>query len=142
MGIDRSGLRLWVAVGAAALGLACGAENQGAAPAPKSPPTPSKPKASPPPAAQATPEPSDPAALAARGRSIYMSNCIACHNMNPAQDGALGPAVTGSSEALLYARVIDGSYPEGYEPKRTTAVMVALPHLKNEIPALAAYLNQ
>jgi mono/diheme cytochrome c family protein len=140
MGIDRVDLFTWVAVVAAALTFACGGENEGAAPAPQ--PTAKAPTPSPATSPSAAQPPADPAALADRGRSIYMSNCTACHNMTPSQDGALGPAVTGSSEALLYARVVDGTYPEGYEPKRATAVMVALPHLKNEIPALAAYLNQ
>jgi mono/diheme cytochrome c family protein len=80
--------------------------------------------------------------LAERGRSLYMSNCIACHNPNPSQDGALGPPVTGASYELLEARVIRGIYPPGYTPKRTTKVMIPLPHLENEIDALTAYLSQ
>jgi len=128
---------------ATALLVACGGEEQQASPVAK--PAPSKPAASAPTPAPTPPPPSpplDPAQLAERGRSIYMSNCIACHNVDPSADGALGPAVTGSSEALIYARVVDGTYPEGYTPKRDTRVMIALPHLKPEIPALAAYLDK
>lgn len=80
--------------------------------------------------------------LVERGRSLYMSNCIACHNPNPSQEGALGPPVTGASYELLEARVIRGIYPPGYTPKRTTKVMISLPHLENEIDALTAYLSQ
>jgi mono/diheme cytochrome c family protein len=43
---------------------------------------------------------------AERGRQVYQAQCIACHNTNPAQPGALGPQVKGSSEALLRAKVL------------------------------------
>jgi mono/diheme cytochrome c family protein len=79
--------------------------------------------------------------LIAAGRSVYNANCIACHAMDPTKDGALGPAVAGSSLELLEARVVHGGYPEGYEPKRPSRVMVALPHLEPRLPELAAYLQ-
>ena len=75
------------------------------------------------------------------GRSAYNANCIACHSMDPAQDGALGPAVAGASYELLEARVLRGGYPEGYTPKRDTLVMVALPHLEPRLDELRAYLG-
>ena len=82
-----------------------------------------------------------PEELVAAGRSTYMANCIACHAMDPTIDGALGPAVAGSSIELLEARIVHGGYPEGYEPKRPSRVMVPLPHLEPRIPELAAYLQ-
>ncbi|MCR9095276.1 MAG: cytochrome c [bacterium] len=82
-----------------------------------------------------------PEELVAAGRSTYMANCIACHAMDPTIDGALGPAVAGSSVELLEARIVQGGYPEGYEPKRPSRVMVPLPHLEPRIPELAAYLQ-
>jgi mono/diheme cytochrome c family protein len=93
-------------------------------------------------AAKPSPDHDNPAALASRGKTIYMSNCIACHNADPSQDGALGPAVSGSSVELLEARVVHGTYPDGYTPKRDSRAMVALPYLEPEIGALAAYLAQ
>ena len=78
---------------------------------------------------------------AERGRLIYQSQCIACHNMDPAQPGAIGPAVKGSSEELLRAKVLSGAYPPGYKPKRPTQVMQPIPQLANDIPNLAAYLR-
>jgi len=81
------------------------------------------------------------AELVDKGRQVYQSNCTACHNMNPAKKGSLGPAVSGSSEALLEARVVHGNYPPGYTPKADTHLMVALPYLKKDIKALAAYLE-
>jgi len=82
-----------------------------------------------------------PEELVAAGRSTYMANCIACHAMDPKIDGALGPAVAGSSLELLEARIMRGEYPEGYTPKRPSRVMVPLPHLEPRLPELAAYLQ-
>ena len=82
-----------------------------------------------------------PEELVAAGRSVYNANCIVCHAMDPRQDGALGPAVAGSSPELIEARVMRAEYPEGYTPKRATRVMVPMPHLKDRLPELAAYLG-
>jgi mono/diheme cytochrome c family protein len=79
--------------------------------------------------------------LASRGRSVYNANCVACHNPNPAESGAIAPAIQGSSETLLEAKVLHNTYPPGYTPKRDTNAMIALPHLAKQIPALAAYLK-
>lgn len=79
--------------------------------------------------------------LAKKGKSIYLSNCIACHHIDPAKDGSLGPAVIDSSEELLTARIMKATYPPGYKPKRTTTAMPELPHLEPDIKALHAYLN-
>jgi mono/diheme cytochrome c family protein len=80
--------------------------------------------------------------LVARGRSVYMTNCIMCHHTDPARDGNVGPALAGSSLELLQFRVLQIQYPPGYKPKRPTRLMPALPHLENDIPALHAFLNQ
>jgi len=75
-----------------------------------------------------------------RGASVYRSACIACHNPDPSLDGTLGPAVAGSPRALVEARVLRAAYPDGYTPKRETAVMPKMPWLEPEIDALTAYL--
>lgn len=77
-----------------------------------------------------------------RGRATYIANCVACHNNDPSKEGPIGPAIQGSSRELLEARVLSTSYPEGYKPKRPTKVMPQFPFLKNEIPYLAAYLQE
>ncbi len=51
-------------------------------------------------------------------------------------------SLAGSSGKLLFKKVIENGYPDGYSPKRTTKVMAPLPHLKGEIDALEAYLAQ
>jgi mono/diheme cytochrome c family protein len=78
---------------------------------------------------------------AGRGKQVYLTECIACHNIDPAKDGPLGPAVKGSSQELLEARVLRGTYPPGYTPKRSTALMPAQPKLAPKIPDLAALLR-
>jgi mono/diheme cytochrome c family protein len=77
-----------------------------------------------------------------RGRAVYMTTCINCHNPDPKKDGSVGPAVWGASWALLRARVVKGEYPPGYVPKRKTRLMTPLPHLEKDILALHAFLNQ
>lgn len=76
-----------------------------------------------------------------RGRAVYNTNCTACHNSDPAKDGSLGPALKGSSRALLEYRVPARAYPPGYKPKRNTGLMPAFPSLKSEVPYLADYLR-
>lgn len=83
-----------------------------------------------------------PPSLEDQGRNLYATHCTACHGANPKIDGTLGPAIFGSSLELLNSRILKGDYPSGYEPKRKTKQMVALPFLKDQIPALHAYLNK
>jgi mono/diheme cytochrome c family protein len=76
-----------------------------------------------------------------RGRAVYMSNCAACHNYDPARNGPIGPAIKGSPQVLIEARVLRAAYPPGYTPKRNTAVMPAQPYLESSIPDLVAFLR-
>lgn len=79
--------------------------------------------------------------LESRGKAIYFTNCIVCHNPDPRLDGSMGPAITGSSFELLNARVLTRGYPEGYKPKRTSEIMPDFPGLKDDIPAIHAFLQ-
>jgi len=78
---------------------------------------------------------------AERGRQVYVSQCTACHAFDPLQPGPVGPEIKGSSRELLEAKVVRGSYPPGYRPKRATAVMPPQPQLARDIDTLAAYLK-
>ena len=80
-------------------------------------------------------------ALEARGKGVYLSNCIACHNPNPSIDGSIGPAIAGSSLDLITHRVLTRDYPPGYKPKRSSEVMPDFPQLKDDVPGLHAYLS-
>ena len=79
--------------------------------------------------------------LLERGKAVYNANCTACHNSNPKLPGSIGPDVYGSSKELLTARIVHGKYPDGYQPKRASGAMPALPHLSADIDALTKYLN-
>lgn len=87
-------------------------------------------------------QPKERSELAATGERIYQNVCIACHNADPNQDGALGPAIAGSSRELIEARVLHGTYPEGYTPKRSSAQMPRFEYLADHIDALTAYLDE
>ncbi len=78
---------------------------------------------------------------AKRGRAVFLANCVACHNNDPSRDGPIGPAIRGSSQELLTARVLSSKYPPNYRPKRSTNIMPQFPFLKDDIPNLVAYLN-
>lgn len=84
-------------------------------------------------------EPTSPEA--ARGRQVFLSQCTACHGSDPSEAGPVGPPVKGASRELLEAKMLRGTYPPGYTPKRPTSVMPPQPHLAPQIDALVAYLN-
>jgi mono/diheme cytochrome c family protein len=77
----------------------------------------------------------------AGGRAVYLSQCTACHASDPALPGPVGPPLRGASRELLEAKVLHGTYPAGYTPKRPTAVMTPLPQLASSIDDLAAFLR-
>jgi mono/diheme cytochrome c family protein len=77
----------------------------------------------------------------ARGRNVYLAQCTACHNLDPGRPGPAAPPVLGSSRELLRAKVVHGTYPPGYHPKRDTAVMQPMPAIAPALDDLAAYLN-
>ena len=78
---------------------------------------------------------------AERGRQVYLAQCIACHNPDPALAGPLGPPVRGASREVLEAKLLRGAYPPGYTPKRTTTLMPPQPALEPEVPNLTAFLR-
>ncbi|MBM9576800.1 cytochrome c [Leptospira sp. 201903070] len=79
--------------------------------------------------------------LLTQGKGLYVANCSACHNQNPALDGAVGPAIQGSNFELLKARIVSGAYPPGYTPKRSSQLMTRLPLNDEQIRSIEAYLN-
>ena len=79
---------------------------------------------------------------AKRGRIVYKTHCTACHHGDPNLAGLQGPEIVGSAPELVAARILRGDYPPGYTPKRTTKLMVPMPYLRDEVPALAAFLRE
>lgn len=86
-------------------------------------------------------QPGGTAKFAERGRQVYLSQCTSCHAADPSQPGPVGPEIQGSSRELLEAKVLRGTYPEGYAPKRPTTVMSPQTQVAADIPALAEYLH-
>lgn len=80
--------------------------------------------------------------LAEKGRQVYRTSCISCHNPDPTRDGGVGPAIAKSSLELLRARVLEAAYPPGYTPKRDSHLMPAQPHLASHLEELAAFLAE
>lgn len=80
--------------------------------------------------------------LVLKGEQVYVANCLSCHGADPKKDGPIGPSVWGSSLELIKAKVLKGDYPLGHSAKRTTKIMVALPHLQADLDAVHAYLNK
>lgn len=76
------------------------------------------------------------------GEKVFKEICAACHGTNPALDGPIGPSIKGSVAALIEAKVLKGTYPAGYMPKRGTKLMPPMPHLKDQIGGLAKFLGQ
>ncbi len=85
------------------------------------------------------------AALAAQGKTVYLSNCIQCHNKDPRQSGSLGPSQYETPWEVFKVKVVTGRYPKalppGYSPLRTTKAMRKFPDLEGELPALWAYIK-
>ncbi len=84
--------------------------------------------------------PSVPLTPAERGRIVYVTVCMACHNTNPNLAGTKGPPIAGSSRELVLDRVLYLKYPPGYKPQRNTKNMRAQPQLANKIDDLVAFL--
>ena len=79
---------------------------------------------------------------AERGGQVYLAHCIACHNTDPGQAGAVGPPLRGPSRELLETKVLNGTYPPGYTPKRPTKVMMPIAAVTPaDVGALADYLR-
>ena len=76
-----------------------------------------------------------------KGRMVYFANCVSCHNNNPKKPGSIGPEVYGASIDVLTQKIVFGQYPENYSPKRTSKLMLLMPHLKKEISNLHAFIN-
>jgi mono/diheme cytochrome c family protein len=79
---------------------------------------------------------------AERGKLVYQQACISCHNPDPTREGSVGPAVAGSSAELVRARVLYGTYPPGYTPRRDSKLMPPQPYLEPQLPDLIAYLAE
>lgn len=76
-----------------------------------------------------------------KGRAVYNTVCISCHNTNPKLPGAIGPDNYGSSLELLRLKVLKNKYPLGYTPKRPTDEMPEFEEYEDDIEAIHFFLN-
>ncbi len=81
----------------------------------------------------------------ARGKKIWMSVCIQCHNRDPNLKGSLGPEVIDAPLEVMLHKVQTGKYPEklpaGFVPKRKTKAMRALPKNVPDVPHIWAFVQ-
>jgi mono/diheme cytochrome c family protein len=84
-------------------------------------------------------------ALLDKGRRLYISNCISCHNKDPNLKGPIGPEMVDAPLEIMTAKVMTGAYPAtlpaGFVPKRTTKLMRKIPKLQKDIPAIYAWVQ-
>jgi mono/diheme cytochrome c family protein len=80
-----------------------------------------------------------------KGKRLYMANCLQCHNRDPNIKGSIGPEMIDAPLEVMVSKVMTGKYPEplppGFVPKRKTRAMRPIPKLKEDIPAIWAYVQ-
>ena len=80
-----------------------------------------------------------------KGKEIYLSTCIKCHNKDPNVKGAIGPELTDAPLEIMQAKVATGRYPDvlppGFVPKRKTKQMIKQPQALADVPSIHAYVQ-
>lgn len=80
-----------------------------------------------------------------RGKKIWTTTCVQCHNKDPNKKGAVGPETVDAPLEVMTAKVMTGKYPDplppGFTPKRTTKAMRPLPQFEKSIPSIWAYVQ-
>ena len=80
-----------------------------------------------------------------KGRRLYFSNCIQCHNKDPNLKGSIGPEMVDAPLEVMQHKVATGRYPdvlpEGFVPKRKTKQMTKFPNLAKDVPSIHAYVQ-
>ncbi len=80
-----------------------------------------------------------------KGKAIYLSACIKCHNKDPNVKGPIGPEMVDAPLEVMQAKVATGRYPEvlpeGFVPKRKTKQMTKFPQYLKDVPSIHAYVQ-
>jgi mono/diheme cytochrome c family protein len=80
-----------------------------------------------------------------KGKRLYLSNCIQCHNRDPNRKGSIGPEMVDAPLEVMTSKVMTGLYPEklpaGFIPKRKTKAMRKIPKLQKDIPDIHAWVQ-
>lgn len=81
----------------------------------------------------------------AKGKEVYLSTCIKCHNKDPNVKGPIGPELVDAPLEIMQHKVATGRYPdvlpEGFVPKRKTKQMAKLPNALMDVPSIHAYVQ-
>lgn len=75
------------------------------------------------------------------GKRIYTLTCIKCHNKDPHIKGSIAPDLFTTPREVFHTKVITGTYPDGYTPKRKTKVMPKFKHLTNDVDKIYDYIQ-
>ena len=80
-----------------------------------------------------------------KGRRLYLSNCISCHNKDPNLPGSIGPAIVDAPLEVMRHKILTGVYPnplpKGFVPKRSSKIMRKIPKLEKDIPDIYAWVQ-
>jgi hypothetical protein len=80
-----------------------------------------------------------------RGKTIYLSACIKCHNKDPNVKGSIGPELVDAPLEIMAYKVANGKYPKdlpaGFVPKRKTNQMMKQPQYSKDVPSIHAYIQ-
>lgn len=80
-----------------------------------------------------------------KGKEIYLSTCIQCHNKDPNVKGPIGPELVDAPLEVMQVKVVTGRYPdvlpEGFVPKRKTKQMRKFPNYEKDVPSIHAYIQ-
>lgn len=80
-----------------------------------------------------------------KGKRLYMANCIQCHNRDPNKKGPIGPEMVDAPLEVMVSKVMTAKYPDplppGFVPKRKSRAMRPIPKLKEDIPAIHAWVQ-
>lgn len=84
-------------------------------------------------------------AIIEKGKRLYLSNCIQCHNRDPSKKGPIGPEMTDAPLSVMTSKIMTGVYPTvlppGFVPKRKTKAMRKITKLEKDIPAIFAFVQ-
>ena len=83
--------------------------------------------------------------LIEQGRRVYVANCLRCHNIDPNENGSVGPQIADAPYEVMYSKIMTGKYPDplpaGFVPKRTSRAMKPMQGLKDDISAIFEYVK-
>jgi mono/diheme cytochrome c family protein len=80
-----------------------------------------------------------------KGKKVYLSTCVKCHNKDPNVKGPIGPELVDAPLEIMVYKVANGRYPKelpaGFVPKRKTNQMIKQPKYVDDVPSIHAYIQ-